>query len=58
MIFMYIDVKHKTWYQILPYETITYNTTVRERTLFRPFCLLYGREVQTMLGAMLPCEDS
>lgn len=58
MISMYIDVQHKTWDRILPYVTFAYNTAVQETTRFTPFRLLYGREVQTMLDAMLPCEGA
>ena len=55
---MYIDVQHKTWDRILPYVTFAYNTAVQETTRFTPFRLVYGREVQTMLDAMLPCQDA
>lgn len=51
---MYVDVRHKTWDQVLPYVTFAYNTAIQETTQFTPFRLVYGREVQTMLDAMLP----
>lgn len=50
---MYVDVRHKTWDKILPY--IMFDA---ETTQFLPFCLVYGRNVQTMLDAMLPCYQS
>lgn len=55
MLAMYVDVRHKTWDEILPYVTFAYNTAVQETTRFTPFRLVYGRDVQTMLDAMLPC---
>lgn len=61
MIAMYIDVEHKTWDRIVPivpYVTFAYNTAVQVITRFTPFRLLYGREVQTMLDSMLPCQDA
>ena len=54
MLSMYVDVRHKTWDQVLPYVTFAYNTAIQETTRFTPFRLVYGREVQTMLDAMLP----
>lgn len=57
MISMYVDVEHKTWDQILPYVTFACNTATQETTRFTPFRLVYGREVQMMLDAMLPCAD-
>lgn len=54
MLSMYVDVQHKTWDQVLPYVTFAYNTAIQETTRFTPFRLVYGREVQTMLDAMLP----
>lgn len=56
MLSMYIDVQHKTWDEVLPYVTFAYNTATQETTRFTPFRLLYGRDVQTMLDAMLPCD--
>lgn len=54
MLSMYADVQHKTWDQVLPYVTFAYNSAIQETTRFTPFRLVYGREVQTMLDAMLP----
>lgn len=54
MLSMYVDVQHKTWDQVLPYVTFAYNTAIQETTRFTPFRLVYGREVQTTLDAMLP----
>lgn len=56
MLPMYIDVQHKTWREVLPYVTFAYNTATQETTRFTPFRLLYDRDVQTMLDAMLPCD--
>lgn len=56
MLCMYVDVEHKNWEEILPYVTFTYNTAQQETTRMSPFRLLYGREVTTMLDAMLPHE--
>lgn len=58
MLSMYVDVHHKTWDEILPYITFAYNTATQETTRFSPFRLVYGRNVQTMLDAMLPCDHS
>lgn len=57
MISMYADVQHKTWDEILPYVTFAYNTATQETTRFTPFRLVYGRDVQTMLDAMIPYDD-
>lgn len=57
MISMYVDVQQKTWDEILPYVTFAYNTASQETTRFTPFRLVYGREVQTMLDAMMPFEE-
>lgn len=51
MLSMYINVQHKTWDEILPYVTFAYNTAMQETHL------VYGCEVQTMLEAMLPCDN-
>lgn len=53
MISMYVDVDHKNWDDILPYVTFAYNTAVQETTSYTPFRLVHGREVTTMLDAML-----
>ncbi|KAM7313144.1 DDE-type integrase/transposase/recombinase [Ixodes scapularis] len=58
MISMYVDVEHKTWDEVLPYVTFAYNTAVQEATGVTPFQLVHGREVTTMLDAMLPHEPS
>lgn len=55
---MYVDVEHKNWDQILPYVTFAYNTARQETTRMTPFSLLHGREVTTMLDAMLPHDSS
>lgn len=39
---------------MLLYVTFAYNTATQETTRFTPLRLVYGREVQTMLDAMLP----
>lgn len=57
MLSMYVDVQQKTWDEILPYVTFAYNTATQETIRFTPFRLVYGREVQTMLDAMLPFEE-
>lgn len=54
MLCMYVDVEHKTWDAILPYVTFAYNTAPQETTRMTPFRVLYGRDVATMLDAMLP----
>lgn len=56
MMSMYIDVDHKNWDEILPYVTFAYNTARQETTRVTPFSLVYGREVTTLLDAMLPHE--
>lgn len=48
-----VDVEHKNWDEILPLVTYTCNTAQQETTQTTPFRLLYGREVTTMLDAML-----
>lgn len=53
MISMYVDDDHKNWDDILPFVTFAYNTTAQETTSFTPFRLIHGREVTTMLDAML-----
>lgn len=53
MLSMYVAVDHKNWDDILPYVTFAYNTAVQESTGFTPFRLVHGREVTTMLDAML-----
>lgn len=53
MLSMYVTNDHKNWDEILPYVTLAYNTATQETTGFTPFRLLYGREVTTMLDAML-----
>lgn len=58
MISMYVDVQHKTWDEILPYVTFAYNTATQETTRFTPFRLVYGRDVQSMLDAMIPYDDT
>lgn len=60
MLSMYVDVEHKNWDEILPYVTFAYNTAKQETTRMTPFSLVHGREVRTMLDAMLPheCDDS
>lgn len=57
MLSMYVDVEHKTWDEVLPYVTFAYNTAVQETTNMTPFRLVHGREVTTMLDAMLPHLD-
>lgn len=57
MLSMYVDVEHKCWDEILPYVTFAYNTARQETTRMTPFALLYGREAETMLDAMLPHYD-
>ncbi|KAM7313032.1 DDE-type integrase/transposase/recombinase [Ixodes scapularis] len=54
MIFMYVDVRHKAWDEVLPYVTFAYNTVVQETTGVTPFHLVHGRAVTTILDAMLP----
>lgn len=56
MLSMYVDVQHKNWDEILPYITFAYNTAKQETTRMTPFSLVHGREVRTMLDAMLPHE--
>lgn len=56
MISMYVEVQHKAWDEVLPYITFAYNTAVQETTRFTRFRLVYGREVRTMLDAMLRCK--
>uniref|UniRef100_A0A6G5ABD6 Putative polyprotein n=1 Tax=Rhipicephalus microplus TaxID=6941 RepID=A0A6G5ABD6_RHIMP len=56
MLSMYVDVEHKNWDTILPYITFAYNTAKQETTRMTPFSLVHGREVRTMLDAMLPHE--
>lgn len=60
MLCMYVDVEHKNWDTILPYVTFAYNTARQETTKMTPFALVHGREVTTMLDAMLPhdCNGS
>lgn len=60
MLCMYVDVEHKNWDTILPYITFAYNTARQETTKMTPFALVHGREVTTMLDAMLPhdCNGS
>lgn len=53
MLSMYSDVEHRTWDVVLRYITFAYNTAKQETTRITPFTLLYGREVTTMLDAML-----
>lgn len=53
MISMYVNVEHKNWDDVLPYVIFAYNTAVQETTGFTPFRLVHGREVTTMLDAML-----
>lgn len=54
MLAMYVDVGHKTWDEVLPYVTFAYNTAPQETTQMTPFELVFGRQVATMLDAMLP----
>ncbi|XP_072143635.1 uncharacterized protein [Dermacentor andersoni] len=54
MLAMYIDVGHKTWDEVLPYVTFAYNTAPQETTQMTPFELVFGRQVATMLDAVLP----
>lgn len=54
MITMCVDVEHKTWDELLPYVIFAYDIAIRKTTAMTPFQLVYGREVTTMLGAMLP----
>lgn len=54
MMAMYVDVEHRTWDEVLPFVTFAYNTAVQETTGFSPFQLVHGRQVTTMLDAMLP----
>lgn len=54
MLCMYVDVEHKNWDRILPYVTFAYNTARQETTKMTPFALIHGRDVTTMLDAMLP----
>lgn len=56
MLSMYVDIEHKNWDDILPYITFAYNTARQETTRMTPFRLVHGREVRTMLDAMLPHE--
>ncbi|XP_037573115.1 uncharacterized protein LOC119455750 [Dermacentor silvarum] len=59
MLAMYVDVAHKTWDEILPYVTFAYNTAPQETTQMTPFELVFGRQVATMLDAVLPhVEDN
>lgn len=58
MLSMYVDVDHKNWDSVLPFVTFAYNTAVQETTGFTPFRLLHGREVTTMLDAMLLSDPS
>lgn len=60
MLCMYVNVEHKNWDNILPYVTFSYDTTRQETTRTTPFGPLHGREVTTMLDAMLPhnCGDT
>lgn len=60
MLSMYVDIEHKNWDEILPYITFAYNTAKQETTRMTPFSLVHGREVRTMLDAMLPheCDDN
>lgn len=53
MISMYVNVEHNNWDDVLPYVVFAYNTAVQETTGFTPFRLVHGREVTTMLDAML-----
>lgn len=57
MLSMYVDAEHKTWDVVLPYITFAYNTAQQETTRMTPFQILYGREVSTMLDAMLPHDS-
>lgn len=50
---IYVGVQHKTWDQILPYVTFAYNTAIQETVRFMPFHLVYGRQVQIMLDAII-----
>ncbi|XP_075526243.1 uncharacterized protein LOC142557938 [Dermacentor variabilis] len=54
MLPMYVDVRHKTWDEVLPYVAFAYNTAPPETTQVTPFELVFGRQVATMLDVMLP----
>ncbi|UYV81653.1 K02A2.6-like, partial [Cordylochernes scorpioides] len=58
MISMYVDVDQKNWDNILPYVTFAYNTARQETTGFSPFFLVHGREVETPLDFILPCQPA
>lgn len=53
MISMYVNDDHTNWDEVLPYVIFAYNTAPQETTGFTPFRLVHGREVTTMLDAML-----
>lgn len=54
---MNVDVEHKLWDDVLPYDTFAYNTVLLETTQMSPFSLVYGHQVTMILGAMLPNID-
>lgn len=57
MLEMYVDVEHKTWSEILPYATFSYNKEDQEATAITPFQLVYGRTVSATLDSMLPVHE-
>lgn len=55
---MYVNEHHTDWDVYLPFIVFTYNTSVQESTKYSPFALLYGREPQLPIDAILNFRPS
>lgn len=58
MLAMYVEVEQRDWDAILPMVTFAYNTAKQESTGFSPFLLVHGREAETTLDTLFPCEPN
>jgi transposase InsO family protein len=56
MLSMYVDVDQRNWDTILPFVTFAYNSSKQDTTGFSPFFLVHGRDIQTPLDVIFPCN--
>ena len=57
MLAMYVSMKQNDWDEFIPYALFAYNTSRHELNQFSPYYMLYGREPNYMLDAMVRTDS-
>ena len=57
MLAMYVGMKQNDWDKFIPFALFAYNTSKHELNSFSPYYLLYGREPNYMVDAMVRTDS-